>query len=282
MPVVNTFLMVGCTTIVLTFRSSAALSYAYGLAVVGTMIVTSGVFYLVMRRVWHWGLWRAVPVAVVFLTIDLGFLGGNLDKLFHGAWVPIVVALFVFTFAAIWADGRPRYRRALDRWAMPVAQFREEMEGWKTHEEGTAVLLTPLPDQVPIVGKHSWLRQEIRHEYVLLVTVDHADTAQVSDDDQVKIESLTPKLHRIHASFGFMQPVDVDAALQSAKRAGLKINWDKLVYFLPEPMQMEHGNWLARLRQRIFTFLGRTGQSPMEYFRIKPHQTVSVGLELDA
>jgi len=282
MPVVNTFLMVGCTTIVLTFRSSAALSYAYGLSVVGTMIVTSGVFYLVMRRVWHWGLWRAVPVAVVFLTIDLGFLGGNLDKLLHGAWVPIVVALFVFTFTAIWADGRPRYRRALDRWAMPISQFREEMEGWKNPENGTAVLLTPLPDQVPIVGKHAWLRQQIRHEHVLLVTVDTVDRPQVPEDKQVKIESLTSKLHRIHVSFGFMQDVDVDAALQLARRAGLKINWDNLVYFLPDPMQVAHGNWLARLRQSIFTFLGRIGQSPMEYYRIKPHETVSVGLELDA
>jgi KUP system potassium uptake protein len=281
MPVVNSFLMIGCTAIVFSFRSSAALSYAYGLAVVGTMIVTSGVFYLVMRKVWHWSLMLAVPIAAVFMFIDLGFLGGNLDKLLYGAWVPVAIALVVFTLAAIWTDGRPRYRQALDTWAMPIAEFQQEMTGWGSRQEGTAVLLTPVPERVPMVGRHAWLRQQVHHEFVLLITVENADAAWVPVAEQVKIESLTPSLHRLRASFGFMQPVDLDAALQAAKRAGLAINWKELVFYLPQPMESERGNWLSRMRRRIFMFLGSAGLSPMEYFHIKPNQTVSVGLEID-
>lgn len=281
LPVINVFLMIGCTGIVLAFRSSTALSSAYGMAVVGTMLVTSGVFYLVLREIWHWRRWQAIPLVACFLIIDGSFLGGNIEKLLSGAWVPLAIACVVFTVSAIWAFERPRYQKQLDGWAMPVAHFKSEMQTWRSRQDGTAVLMTPTPEQVPMVGRHRWLRRQVNHENIVLLTVAQINRPSVAEKAQVEVETLAPTLHRMKASYGYMQSVDVEKALQEARRSDVKLDWDNLVFYLPAPFPARQGRWLHRLRRRLFFFLRGTGESAVAHFHIQPGQTVSVGLEVD-
>ena len=276
MPVVNYFLMIGCLAVVLGFRSSSALGNAYGLAVIGTMTVTSLVFFVVTRRVWHWSLWTAVPLAAAFLVFDTAFLGANLAKILQGAWVPLVIGVFVFTLLTIWTVGRARYRRALAGWSMNVADFKRGMTGWKTRE-GSAVFLTSNLDWVPLVGRHRWLWENCRYENVLLLKVDLAKTPYVDGSDRVHITQVCQGFYTGTARFGFMENPCIGTVLPGA----LPFDWSDAVFLLPRPIPTDHGGFFRRFLQHAYLFLSKTGLSPVEWFQIPPHQAIAVGLELE-
>ncbi len=276
MPVVNAILAVGCIAIVLGFRTSDALGAAYGLAVIGTMTITSVVYYVVLRRVWGWGRGRAGALVGAFLVVEAAFLVANLAKLLSGAWLPLAIALVVFGIVAVWTDGRARYRRSTAQWEMPVARFRALMKDWTKRDGETAVFLTGDLDQVPLVGQHPWLLAHVRSKRVMLLKVETSDVPFVSGE-RLAIESLGDGLFRGTARFGFMESPDVGRVLKDA----VPFEWDGAVFYLGQPIAAEHGRWLDRLRCRVFLFLGRTGLTPIEFFRIPPAQTVSVALEVE-
>ncbi len=276
MPVVNYALMVGCLALVLGFRSSAALGAAYGLAVIGTMAVTSVTFYVVTRQVWGWSRRRAVPLVAAFLLVDGGFLIANLAKLLSGAWVPLLVGGLVFAVLTIWTVGRARFRRAMAALTMPLAEFQDMARSWKDREPGGAVFLTENTDKVPLMGSHSWLRAHIRHENVLLLRVETTRSPHVADGERLSIEDMGGGIYRGVARFGFMHPPDVSAALSGS----MPFDWSKAVFFLPQVILTPAPSWGRGLFRRCFMFLGRTGLTQVEYFQLPVEQVVSVGVEL--
>ncbi len=277
MPVVNVFLMIGCLAIVFGFRSSDALGNAYGLAVIGTMTITSIVFFIVTRRVWHWPLYASVPMLVGFLGFDLAFLGANLAKILEGAWVPLAIGVFVFSLLAMWTLGRARYRRALAEWSMDREVFREGMSKWGHRGAGAAVFLTENLQRVPLVGRHAWLRENCRYEIVLLLKIYASNSPYLADDERVTVQDLGGGLYTAEARYGFMELPCSSDVLPKA----LPFAWDSAVFMLPQPIPTDRGAFGRRLLQRVYVFLGRTGLTPIEWFQIPPHQAVSVGLELD-
>jgi len=277
MPVVNFFLMIGCLAVVLGFRSSDALGNAYGLAVIGTMTITSIVFFVVTRQVWHWPLYLSVPLLIAFLVFDLAFLGANIVKIPQGAWVPLVIGLFVFTLLVIWTTGRARYRRALADWSMGIEEFRRGMTSWKQRGAGAAVFLTSDLDRVPLVGRHHWLREHCSYENVLLLKIDVGRSPYYSNEHRVTVQDLGNGLFTAQARFGFMEAPCAGEVLPKA----LPFDWDSAVFMLPQPIATESGSFGHRMLRRVYLFLGRTGLTPIEWFQIPPHQAVSVGMELD-
>ncbi len=276
MPVINYFLMAGCLAVVFGFRSSAALGNAYGLAVIGTMTVTSIVFFIVTRRVWHWPLYTALPLAAAFLTFDCAFLGANLVKIFQGAWVPLAIGAFVFTLLTLWTVGRARYRRGLATWSMRTTDFVADMAGWE-RRDGSAVFLTSNLDWVPLVGRHKWLRENCRYDNVLLLRIDMTPAPYVEHGQRVTITQHCQGFYTGTARFGFMEEPCVGTVLAGI----LPFDWESAAFILPRPTPTNHGPWTRRALQRIYLFLSKTGLSPVEWFQIPPHQAVSVGLELE-
>jgi KUP system potassium uptake protein len=277
MPVVNGFLMIGCLAVVLGFRSSDALGNAYGLAVIGTMTITSIVFFVVTWKVWHWPLYLAVPLMIAFLGFDLAFLGANLVKILQGAWVPLVIGIFVFTLLFIWNIGRARYRRALAEWSMGIDEFRHGMSAWKQRGAGAAVFLTTDLDRVPLVGRHHWLREHCSYENVLLLKIELVRSPYYSAEHRVEVKDLGNGLFTAEARFGFMEAPRAGDVLLKA----LPFDWATAVFMLPQPIATDTGPFSHRILRRIYLFLGRTGLTPIEWFQIPPHQAVSVGMELD-
>ena len=276
MPVVNYFLMVGCLAVVLSFRTSDALGNAYGLAVIGTMTITSIVFFIVTTRVWRWPLYLAVPLAIAFLAFDLAFLGANLAKIFKGAWVPLVIAGFVFTILTLWTVGRARYRRALATWSMRTTDFQADMAGWE-RREGSAIFLTSNLDYVPLVGRHKWLRENCRYDNVLLLKIDMTPQPYVPDEGRVTIKKVCQGFHTGEARFGFMEEPCVANVLSKV----IPFDLDAAAFILARPIPTNRGAWSRRALQRIYIFLSKTGLTPIEWFQIPAHQAVSVGLELE-
>ena len=276
MPVVNYFLMIGCLAVVLSFRTSDALGNAYGLAVIGTMTITSIVFFVVTTRVWRWPLYWAVPLAAAFLVFDLAFLGANLAKILQGAWVPLAIAAFVFTVLTLWTVGRARYRRALATWSMKTTDFQADMTGWD-RRQGSAIFLTSNLDYVPLVGRHRWLRENCRYDNVLLLKIDMTPQPYVPDADRVTIKQVCRGFHTGEARFGFMETPCVGTVLSHV----VPFDLDAAAYILARPIPTNQGAWTRQALQRIYIFLSKTGLTPTEWLQIPAHQAVSVGLELD-
>jgi KUP system potassium uptake protein len=277
MPLINTLLMVGCVAIVLSFRSSDSLGNAYGLAVIGTMTVTSIVFLIVMRRVWHWSLALALPIFLGFMVFDLAFLGANLAKILQGAWVPLAIGLSVFLLLWDWTALRARFGKALAEWAMPVEQFCAEAATWDDRREGTVVFLAYDLAYVPLVGRHRWLRENCRYKRVLLLRFENPDTAYVYDEQRVTVEDRGGGLFTAVARYGFMESPHVGDVLPNA----MEFDWNATVFVLPQPITLRHQSWFIAAASTVFNFLRRTGLSPIERFHIPPNQSISVGLELD-
>ncbi len=276
MPVVNYFLMIGCLAVVLSFRTSDALGNAYGLAVIGTMTITSIVFFVVTRRVWNWPLYTAVPLVCAFLVFDFAFLGANLVKILQGAWVPLAIGGFVFTILTLWTVGRARFRRGLATWSMKTADFVAGMDSWE-RRDGSAIFLTGNLDYVPLVGRHTWLRDNCRYDNVMILKIDSARTPYVDDADRLQITQICRGFYTGQARFGFMEEPCVGIILANA----LPFDWNSAAFILPRPIATNRGPWTRRALQRIYLFLSKTGLTPVEWFQIPAHQAVSVGLELE-
>jgi KUP system potassium uptake protein len=278
--VVNYGLMLACIAIVLAFRSSENLGGAYGLAVIGTMTITSLTYFVVLREVWKWPGLGAAAIVACFLAFDLAFLAGNLVKIVSGAWVPLVIALAVFAVLWIWTSGGIRYSRALHAWGMPVEDFLRDMKGWKHRQEGTAVFFTTHRDFVPLVGKNHWLRKHVRHEQVLLVSILEKEIPYVPESEMSRLEELGPGFWRVTGSFGFMQHPDITRLLECQSEKKLALNWDKLVCYLPEASFVDRGGWWKRLIEDVYKFLRHNSLSAARYFRIPPVETVLIGVRL--
>lgn len=278
-PMMNISLAIACVAITLGFRSSDHLGNAYGLAVIGTMTITSITYFVVLRRVWKWPLAGTAILTIVFLIVDLSFLAGSVTKILAGAWVPLVIGVLLSTLLTVWITGRALYFKALSTWSMPIDAYRATMD--RTGKvEGTGVFLTSDPEGVPLVGKHEWLRRNLCHENVVLLTIHDAVVPYVSDDENIRTEILGPGLTRVHVSFGFTQTPDVPRSLQRCKEPQLNLDWSESLYYMPRPSIHAKGAFFRRLFQRTYSFLARNALSQADYFHLPPDRVVYVGCEL--
>ncbi len=214
---------------------------------------------------------------MAFLTIDLAFLGANLAKLFAGAWVPLLIGGLVFAVLVTWTFGRARFREALAALAMPLGEFQAMAQCWESREPGGAIFLTEASDKVPMIGRHPWLQGHVRHENVLLLRVETIDLPHVAEDERLTVEDMGGGIYRGVARFGFMHAPDVGGILKD----GLPFDWRRVRcsscrWWWPSPRTAG----CTGCSPRCYSFLGRTGLTPVEYFRLPPDQVVSVGVEL--
>ena len=169
-PEVNWAVGIACIALVLGFKTSGALAAAYGIAVTGTMTITTLLFHRVMRDRWRWPLWTAAPLTAAFLGADLSFFGANLVKFEDGGWFPIALAAGVFTLMSTWRAGRDVLARQLRESGLPLDLFLPDLEKHPPHRiPGTAVFMTSNPEGVPPVMLHHLKHNKVLHERVLLV-----------------------------------------------------------------------------------------------------------------
>ncbi|HEV8194574.1 MAG TPA: KUP/HAK/KT family potassium transporter, partial [Ktedonobacterales bacterium] len=180
-PAVNIALLMGCLLLVLGFKSSSALAAAYGIAVTGTMAITSVLFYVIARDRWQWSVWRAGALAGVFLTIDLAFFGANIVKTARGGWVPIAIATAIFLIMTTWNRGRELLQGILAQAALPLDRFIAEVRRANPPRvPGTGLFLTPTVDGAPLVlQRHLTFNKALQQEIVLLsITTEEVPAVQ--------------------------------------------------------------------------------------------------------
>lgn len=237
MPFVTVALAVACVALVLAFRSSDRLGTAYGLAVTITMLADSIAIGWVLRNRWHWPVAAIAALVTVFIAIDGAFLIGNLPKLLEGGYVPLGIALVIFTLFTTWVAGRRKLALSLAELSTPIAEFVAEVQDEPASTaDSTAVFLTPHPEGIPFILRHHWLKSRMLHEEVVLLTILSKRRPYVSPAERVQIEQIVPRLTRITAHYGFMETPNVNEIWARCRpQVPPEIELEDADYFLARP-----------------------------------------------
>jgi KUP system potassium uptake protein len=282
-PEVNTALAVACVGLVLGFKESSALAAAYGIAVTGTMAITSIVYFVVLRRTWHWPLWKALPLVAMFLSFDLPFFGANALKFFSGGWFPVAAAIGVFLVMTTWKKGRALLGRNIAGRLLPIDVFIADVENHDAHRvPGTAVFMASNPHGVPIVLLHHWKHNQVLHEAVVFLSISSEAVPEIRSKDRLTTSSLGHGFFQITARYGFMQTPNVPQIMEAAKAQGIPYEPGRTSYFLGRETLLTTGDSkMFRWRKALFSFISRNARSATQYFGIPPDRVVEIGMQID-
>jgi KUP system potassium uptake protein len=283
-PQINWILAVGCLLLVVGFQKSDRLASAYGIAVTGTMMLTSIVYYVVMRHTWKWSALAAGAVLLMFLTFDVPFFLANTVKILDGGWVPVLIGVGFIAAMLIWSKGRSLVIEEYARRFGSVEEALPRLEAKiAARVPGTAVFMSSSAQHVPPVLVHLVERTRAVHEEVVLLTVVTASVPTVPADARVEVTSLRPGFHRVIAHYGFMDEPDVPAVVREAsQRAGLAVDPDTTTYFLGREAVLGRGTGaMGRFAEGLFGYLQRNAVAADRHFQIPPKQVIEVGIQLD-
>jgi KUP system potassium uptake protein len=282
-PQVNWALMVATVLIVIGFRSSGAIAAAYGIAVTLTMIITVLLLYVVETECWRWPKPVAVMLMLVFLAIDVAFFGANALKIAQGGWVPLAVALLLFTLMTTWKTGRRLVAERLTARAVPLSEFLASVEA--THPvrvPGTAVFMTAQPTGTPPALAHNMRYNKVLHEDVVVLTVSTAQVPHVPRDARVVVEPIGHRLFNVRVRYGFMEDPDVPEALLQARHQGLPVAFDDVTYFLGrETIIVTARKGMAVWREKLFVLMARNAVRATAFFRLPPERVVELGVQVE-
>jgi len=280
MPAVNWALFAAIVALVLGFRSSTSLAAAYGIAVTGTMVITTLLAFVVVRRLWGWGWLRSGLVISLFLTIDLVFFAANATKIADGGWFPLVFGLGVFMLLSTWRRGRELMRARLQREDIALEPFLQNL-GSVTRVPGTAVFLTSNPDAVPRALMHNLKHNMVLHRRVVLLTVRVGDIPHVPESERIEVQALPNDFHRVLVHYGFKDDPDLPKALALCAAHDLPIDPMQVSYFLGrETLIPRAQSEMPLWREKIFIAMFRNAGSAASFFKIPPNRVVEMGTQV--
>jgi len=282
LPGINWTLMIAVMALVLGFGSSTNLAAAYGIAVTGTMAITSVLAFCVAYWLWGWPLWRALLGATPFLIIDLAFFFANALKIADGGWFPLAFGLLVFLLLTTWKQGRRLLSRRLEAESIPVDAFIQSCgPGSVMRVPGTAVFLTTNPDGVPHALLHSLKHYKALHERVVLTTVKVLDVPRVPESQRVQVEKLPNDFWRVRVFYGFMDQPELTAALEWCGEQGLTLETMDTTFFLGrETLIPKLKSDMPFWREVLFVALFRNAGSAASYFQLPPGRVVELGAQV--
>jgi KUP system potassium uptake protein len=282
-PQINWLLVAAVLGLVIGFRSSDVLANAYGIAVAGDMLVTSVLVTTVARGVWGWPLHVLLPVAGLFLVLDLTFVSANLHKIPDGGWFPLMVGAAALSLMLIWRRGRAVALAHRSADAMPLDAFLGSLDqpGAPVRVPGTAVYLTTQHDLVPSALALNLKHNGVLHQQLVLLKVTTERSPRVSETARVVVEELSTGIRRVELRFGFAEKPDVPAALRTHAE---EIGCDPAAasFFLgrevPVPsLQPEVPLW----QERIYAFMVRNAVSAPDYFLIPSQRVIELGTRVE-
>ncbi|XXR60468.1 potassium transporter Kup [Sorangium sp. So ce385] len=282
-PEVNSGLLISCIVLVLTFKSSSALAAAYGIAVTGTMGITTVVYYVVTRKTWGWPVWKSLPLAGLFLVIDLAFFAANSAKFFHGGWVPIVMGAAIFTVMTTWKTGRKLLAAAIKSAILPLDTFLEDVKRTKPHRvRGTAVFMASSPEGTPPILLHHVKHNQVLHEQVVLLSIQVLNVPEVPAERRTTVIPRGEGIYQVTACYGFMQTPNAPSVLEGCKRHGLHIDLGRTSYYLGRETLLTTGrSKMSRWRKGLFAFISRNARPATAYFGLPPNRVVELGMQVD-
>lgn len=284
-PVVNWVLLIAVVSAVLGFGSSSRLAHAYGVAVTGTMLVTTLLTYFVIRYGWGFNLLLCVFATGFFLVIDTAFFSSSLLKVHEGGWFPLVLGAGVYLVMLTWRRGREILFERLRSSTVPLEQFLDALfRDGPQRVPGTAVFLTATPDVVPHALLHNLSHNKVLHERVVFLTVVVRDVPWVPFNERVRVEPLGRNCYRVTLYFGFKNRPDVSQALtELCKEHNLDFEMMQTSFFLSRetviPVAAIAGG-MALWRERMFATMARNAGSVVEYLNIPSNRVIELGTQV--
>ncbi|MGH8301172.1 MAG: potassium transporter Kup [Steroidobacteraceae bacterium] len=267
-PVVNWLVFIAVIAFVIGFGSSAALTGAYGAAVVGTMLVTTILGSFVALTQWSWSKWSVASLFGLLMVVDSIFVLGNMTKVPSGGWIPLTLAAILFTVFMTWRSGRLQLRAALAKMAVPRTELPKLIAGaYRVH--GTGVFLASDPHLIPSALIRNVEHNGVAHERLIILNVEVMRTPRQDPVHRVEIEEALPGVYLVHARFGFMETPDVGAALKSCRARGLRVFAEDSSFFVGQHVVRARPlpGWRG-LQRRLFAWMQRHSTQAAEFFRM--------------
>jgi KUP system potassium uptake protein len=282
-PAVNNLLLVAVAATVLGFRSSDALGSAYGIAVTGTMTVTTILAFTHLRRGAHWPLWRLIPIFIVFITVDVSFFSANLLKVADGGWYPLVIALSLYVMMMTWIWGRGKLARQRASGGMPlemlIASLRPDRPA---RVPGTAIYMTAEVNNVPAALLHNMKHNKVLHERTVLMTVQTADVPRMPEANRLEIRHYDQNFHTVRIRYGFAEEPDIPRALAMCRVSGFRFNLMDTSFFVGHEkiVPTRRSRWMMPFK-RLFVLLSELALDATEFFRIPVNRVVELGGQVE-
>ena len=278
-PAVNRFLLTAVFMLVLVFQSSSELASAYGFAVTGTMAIDTSLAFIVAMDVWKWQWKWAVTFLVVFLSVDLAFLGANAAKIIDGGWFPLLIAALLYLFMTTWRKGRKMLIWHLQRSATSLTEFMERIRtSPPIRVPGTAIFLYGRHLSLPFALLKNVEYNKILHDQVILLTVVTQDIPYVLAKDRLDVEDLGENFFRVTIKFGFTQSPDIPHALELIRDQGIKLDLPEAMFFISRETLIPSSNpALNPWQERIFILMFRNASNPIVFFGIPSKQALEIG-----
>jgi len=281
-PTMNVFLLVAVTALVLGFKSSDHLGTAYGIAVTGTMTLTTVLAFSYMAGVRHWNLMLALALFGMFLVIDLAFFSANLLKIEEGGWFPLMVATVVYLIMSTWMRGRSLVVAERQRNAMPLEMFLASIGPDRPRAPGTAIFMTGNVELVPGALLHNLKHNKFLHERVVLMSVLVEDIPHVPDEQRFTIRHLDHGFHTVIVHYGFMDEPNIPRALAQLRLMQFRFNLMETSFFVGrEKIVAGPDSQLSRWQRRLFSFMSNNMLNATEFFRIPSNRVVELGGQLE-
>ncbi|MER2508477.1 potassium transporter Kup [Amaricoccus sp.] len=279
MPRVNWTLLAGVLVLVVFFGNSGALASAYGIAVTGTMVITSILAIVVLRKVWNWPIAAVVAVIVPILVIEAIFLGANLIKVLDGGYVPLIMAGVVGVLVWTWVRGTAIVQRKAHTDAVSLTSLMSMMKKPSiVRVPGTAVFLTSDPDIAPSALMHNLKHNSVLHQRNLIVTVTVATTPTVTDADRSVVEQLDDNFTRVNLVFGYMEQPNVPRALALAKKHGIKFEVMSTSFFLNRrSFKPSTESGMPLWQDRLFIAMTKTATDATGFYRLPSNRVLELG-----
>ena len=282
-PAVNRMLMFASIALVLGFHSSSNLAAAYGIAITITMVVTTLLFFLLVKDRWKWHLATAASFAAFFLTIDLAFLGANLLKIVHGGWFPLLIAGIIYLLMSTWRDGRQLLTTRLRSSTLSTELFVADLLSVPPMRvPGTAVFMTGNPMGTPLALRQNVAHNHVLHERNIILGVQTAGIPHISPTDRLEVEEIGEGFFRVALTYGFMEEPDVPRDLAGARFLGQSINPQLVSYFLGrETLLATALPGMHIWRESLFALMARNAQPATQFFRLPAERVVEIGAHVE-
>ncbi len=283
LPQINRILLVLTIAVVFGFKSSANLVSAYGLAVVGTMLINTLLVVIVARRIWRWNWFRVIPVGLIFLGVDSLLLTAVADKFIYGGWFPLALGVLVFTLMMTWRRGRELVMREIKRAGLALEPFIASISAHPpVRVSGTAVFLTANAEGVPNALLHNLKHNKVLHERNVILTVDILDEPVAEPEDRKSVVALAEDFYVVTLRYGFSEDPNIPMALTSVSQCGFPFEMMDTTFFISrESIIAGDRPGMMLWRDRLFEFLARNATSATAFFQIPGNRLIELGTQVE-
>jgi KUP system potassium uptake protein len=279
-PFTNWILYLAVVFLVFAFQSSNNLAAAYGIAVTGTMTITTILIGFVVVLKWRWPKVVAIPMVAILLIVDLTYFAANILKIPQGGWFPIGVAVISYTVLTTWKRGRELMFVQITQLSISMQAIIDGIDD-VPRVSGTAVFLTPEGDGAPSALLHNLKHNHMLHERNILLTVVVEDKPYVTRGNRYLIRDLGKDFFRVKLYYGFMQTPDIPFALELCGPQGLPFEMTTTSFFVSRALIVSSTKpGMAKWRERLFIALSKNAMNATDFFKIPPNRVIEMGTQI--